>query len=183
MTATCGRCWTISQKAWNYPDGVFLVSPWPQLSISTKSLLAKIWTKNSLLKFVFKHRYFLGYALVIRKFVLASSWNLENRKLASQILDSCHEPPSVASLLVQNTDPGPWLKESRSYKIWILTLLLANRATQSRLHRAGLPGTTGSVNYHNQTYRILAISRQFWAIFYYLKLNPGTLWLFLHIRS
>ena len=59
------------------------------------------------------------------------------------------------------------------YQIWILTLLSANRATQSRLHRAGLPGTTGPVNYHNQTYRIRAISRQFWAIFDYLKLNPG----------
>ena len=77
-----------------------------QLSILTKSLLEKNCTKNCLQKFVFKHQYFLGYLLVIRSFVLASSWNLENRKFASQILDSCHEPPSIASLLVQNTEPG-----------------------------------------------------------------------------
>ena len=27
MTATCGQFWSITQKALNYPDGVFLVSP------------------------------------------------------------------------------------------------------------------------------------------------------------
>ena len=36
MIATCGRFWSITQKAWNFPDGVLLVSPWVTESRSYK---------------------------------------------------------------------------------------------------------------------------------------------------
>ena len=54
MIATCGKFWSITQKAWNYLDGVFLVSPWLKIQDLTT-------TKKSGTSYITHHTAHIAY--------------------------------------------------------------------------------------------------------------------------